>query len=103
MSSLVILSSRSLMAPGRSLVAPPSSVISWKIVGFVSSIWYCCLPQWRAQLDLLRLGEDLLRDLFLHRGSELGDVLEPLPVVVELLLRERGSFRKSCRWPGSSC
>ena len=46
MSSLVILSRRSLMAPGRSLVAPPSSVISWKIVGFVSSIWYCCLPQW---------------------------------------------------------
>ncbi len=47
---MVILSSRSLIAPGRSRVAPPSSVISWKMVGFVSSIWYCCLPQWGQSL-----------------------------------------------------
>ena len=44
-SSFVILSSLSRMAPGSNLVAPPSSVISWNMVGFVSSIWYCCLPQ----------------------------------------------------------
>ena len=44
-SSFVSLSSLSLIATGRSLVAPPSSVISWKIVGLVNSIWYCCFPQ----------------------------------------------------------